>query len=194
MNFKEWFFKESEYIWPNYDDNNGYAPKEFYSQPMNSKIIAYHGGSNFESFNLDHLGSGEHGDGSGLFPALGFGIYFSDCKGLALKYIKYSKNEKTIHKVELNTRNIYDLRNGTPHLENAFDEILKELKMTREDRPFRSFGVYEGLFRMMDKHKAIEILKNHGIDGAFTRLPMGCFEISVINPKIITTIKKETIQ
>lgn len=166
---------------------------EWYSQPIQKKLIAYHGGAYFEEFSLDYLGSGEHNYGSGMNPALGFGVYFSDCKNIASLYTKYSKGKKAIHKVELNTTNIYDLRNGTPHLSSAFDDILKELEMTKEDRPFRTFGVYEGLFKMMNKHKAIETLIKHGINGAFTRLPMGCLEISIINLDVIKKLDKEEV-
>jgi hypothetical protein len=173
---------------------DGYAPRDWYSQPIQKKIIAYHGGADFKSFTLDHLGSGEHNYGSGMNPAIGFGVYFSDCKNIASLYTKYWKGKKAIHKVELNATNIYDLRNGTPHLSTAFDDILKELQKTKEDRPFSTFGVYEGLFKMMDKHKAINILIKHGIDGAFARLPMGCLEIAVINLKIIKPIDKEIIE
>lgn len=172
-------------------DSNGEIPMEWYTTPLKPRIIAYHGGSNFDDFSLDYLGQGE-GARYSMKPALGPGIYFSNCKNAASAYTKYAAN-KAIHKVELDTTNLYDQRNGTPHINKAFEEILKKLGKTEDDRPFRYDGVYGGLFRVMDVKSAIKMLVNHGIDGVFTRLPIGCYEISVINPNIIKKLDKELI-
>jgi hypothetical protein len=167
------------------ENEDGYPPIEWYKTPLPQNLRAYHGGSKFEKFSLDHLGSGEYaGSRQMMFPALGFGIYFSDCKEIAAKYTKFSK-DPAIHEVVLDTSNLYDIRNGNPRLNQALENILEELNKSREDSPFRTFGMYEGLFRMFDKNQAIKLLTKHGIDGAFTRLPSGCYEISVINPDII---------
>jgi len=188
LSFRKYFEEEDR---PELVD--GYAPASWYKIPLKNKIIAYHGGSDFDEFSLDHLGSGEHDYGRGMNPALGFGIYFSNCKDIALNYIKYSSGDKALHRVELDTTNLYDQRNGTPHLNKSFDKILESIGKTREDRPFSTYGVYQGIFRMIDKRSAIKLLLDHGIDGIFTRLPSGCYEISVINLKIIKKLDKEVI-
>ena len=165
--------------------------KEWYEKPLPLSLKAYHGGSNFDKFDLNHLGEGEYTSTNRImFPDLGFGIYFSDCKYIAALYTKHAK-DPAIHEVILNTQNLYDRRNGHPLLNQKLEDILKELNKNKKDEPFNTFGIYDGLFRIMGKYQAIDILTKYGIDGEFTRLPSGCYEISVINLDIIKKIGVE---
>jgi len=191
MKFKLWL--EDTIPWWHQSSKNfsDYPPMEWYENPLPKNLKAFHGGGRFDKFDLDHLGEGEYmSTSSKMFPALGFGIYFSDCKSLAALYTKHSE-DPAIQEVLLDTENLYDLRNGSPKGNQALYDVLKELNKTIKDSPFRTFGIYEGLFRGMDKHQAIKLLTKHGIDGAFTRLPSGCYEISVTNLDIIKKVDME---
>jgi len=182
LNFKRWLQNINESS--NYEKPNS-LPK---------KIKVYHGGSDFDNFDLNHLGHGEERT-TRMKADLGAGIYFSDCEHIAKLYMKHAIGKPALHTAEIDTTNIFDRRHGTPHLNDIRSNLTKDIKEKYNnvavDNLIKTFGIEKALPKLMTNKQAAETLNKYGIDGTFTRLPGGCLEIAVYNPNIITKISKE---
>lgn len=166
FSFSKWFLAESE---------------------LSEQLRAYHGGALFERFSLDFIGQGE-GRASTMKPALGPGIYFSDCKEIAELYVKYATSEAAIHEVILSTNNLHNIDGPNPEFGRILSDVIEKIGLDKKDPEFRYYGFYRGIFKLYGIKKAATLFVQNGIDGVYEKLPSGCLEISIINPEVIKTI------
>lgn len=162
-------------------------------EALKNPMRAFHGGAAFDGdFDLDNIGSGEERMAStkfGMKNMLGPGIYFSNCDHIAALYVKHAMGKAALHEVILNTSRIYDRRNGSPHLNPAFEAIKKKYSaMSQYASLFEEKHPYDALLKALPPKQAMAELVANGIDGQFTRLFDGCLEIVVINPAVIKKV------
>ncbi len=156
-----------------------------------SKIIAYHGGSELEgdSFSFEYSKTGEG------YSALGPGIYFSDNEILARRYCKYSK-DPIIYTVSIDSSGLYDPISGEPKkFRQPMQELLESTIKTQD--PYRGVnrlihgpGSIGAIFKALGPEEGRQVLKNIGITGAIEELPSGAHEIAIYDLSTIQIISK----
>jgi len=166
---------------------------------LSGSIEAWHCGRELSgnSFSLDFLGSGE-----GMLY-LGPGIYFTDNRDLALRYAKYH-DKAFLYKVSIPLDQVYDPGRGEPlNLREKSIELQKQLRIdlglpeNKHLSPTDSFKygkeIVGFLVQKFGRSKAVQMLKDIGINGIYEHLPSGALEICIFDPSVISILDKEPL-
>jgi hypothetical protein len=169
-------------------------------QALSGTIEAWHCGRDLQggSFSLDYLRTGEG------VNYLGPGIYFIDSKQTALRYARYV-DKAFIYKCSFSVDGLYDSNRGQPvHLREKMqelnDKLVKDfgLKNWTHVDPSSSFKYGKHTIGFLNekfgRDKALSILKEIGINGAYEVLPGGETEYCIFDTGSIQVIDKATVE
>jgi hypothetical protein len=167
---------------------------------LSGTIEAWHCGRDLVGgvFSLDYLRTGEG------INYLGPGIYFIDNEELALRYAKYV-DKAFIYKCSFPVDGLYDSNRGEPlHLREKMMELSHKLakdfglKDWTYVNPTSSFDYGKHtigfLHQKFGRDKAIAVLKEIGINGAYEILGGGVAEYCIFDTNIISVVEKKEVK
>lgn len=155
---------------------------------------AYHGGGNFDTLTMDHIGKGENNH------FLGPGVYFATDPNTAKSYMQYSKDPR-FYECEIDMSGIYDPVKGLPqHMRGIGDRMAQSIgfdsidHMPTKNANSLQYGKWPigPLVQHLGTKQAHALFKEFGLHGMLEPLASGGLEIAVYNPDIIRHLKQTT--
>ena len=171
------------------------------NESLGMKMLAFHCGSNFDKFSIDHSGSGEG------MRVLGPGIYFVTDENIAKMYGKYSKESTyTLYEAEIDTTNFYCYGHSWHRNANQSQQILDRIDEIAIEHGYKNAvsirGASDsnmgkppigGIVKILGWKNALNSLISKGVQGALEFIQPGTTEMTVFDTSVIKMKNKKEL-